>query len=429
MSAELPEPLAQPTVLDDPVTAESTVRSRVSQRRLGYGLFLLGFGWVFANSALGGVLAAAKIAVLAPDDKVFLLGVGTALSAVATTIALFVWGALSDLTRTRWGRRTPLIVVGAVAGAAMLALMPLTQSIGSFFAVWIAYCLLFNALPAAALAIFPDRIPADRRGTASAIYGGAQVIAGAIGSIAASRFISDPDPLFPILAIALLVMALPFVLIAPDFPSTDQPRAKLDLSGLLDAFRFPSGAPDFYWAFAGRFLLLLGLFMIQNFMLYLLTDYIGLSDHDAGTIVAIAGGASLVTITLGTVVAGPVSDRIGRRKIPIFLASALFGLAVLFPLIWPTSASMVIFSAVSGLGLGAFLSVDSALMTEVLPSEDTRGKDLGILNTANTVPQVLAPLVTSGIVSTGLGYRPVFLLSLVIISVGAVSIFKIKSVR
>lgn len=68
-------------------------------------------------------------------------------------------------------------------------------------------------------------------------------------------------------------------------------------------------------------------------------------------------------------------------------------------------------------------------MTEVLPSEDARGKDLGILNTANTVPQVLAPLITSGIVSAGLGYRPVFVISLVIISVGAVSIFKIKSVR
>ncbi|RAK28446.1 Na+/melibiose symporter-like transporter [Actinoplanes lutulentus] len=405
------------------------MRSRVSQRRLGYGLFLLGFGWVFANGALTTVVAAAKIAVLAPDDKVFVLGVGTALTAVATTIALFAWGAVSDLTRSRWGRRTPWIVFGAVTGAAMLILMALAQSLGTFFAAWVGYSLLFNALPAAALAVFPDRIPSDSRGTASAVYGGAQVIAGAIGSIVASRFISDPDPLLPVLAVSLLVLTLPFVFIAPDHPSTDQPRAKLDLRGLLDAFRFPSGAPDFYWAFAGRFLLLLGLFIVQSFMLYLLTDYIGLSDHDAGDIVAYAGLGSLVTITVGTLVAGPVSDRIGRRKIPIFLASALFGIAVVLPLAWPTATSMVIFSAVSGLGLGAFLSVDAALMTEVLPSEDARGKDLGILNTANTVPQVLAPLITSGIVSAGLGYRPVFVISLVIISVGAVSIFKIKSVR
>ncbi|MBB2943339.1 MFS family permease [Actinoplanes lutulentus] len=425
MSTELPEPRA----LDDPPVPDTTVRSRVSQRRLGTGLFLIGFGWLFANSAFVGVLAAAKIAVLEPDDKVFYLGAGTALSAVATTIALFAWGAISDLTRSRWGRRTPWIVFGAATGAGFLLLVPLTQTISSFFAVWIGYSLFFNALPAAVLAVFPDRIPTDKRGTASAIYGGAQVFAGAAGSIAASRFISDPDALFPILAAVMLTLPLSFVFLAPDYPSTDQPRTKLDLRGLADTFRFPTGAPDFYWAFAGRFLLLLGLYMVQNFMLYLLTDYIGLTDSQAGDTVAIAGAASLITIVIGTVVAGPVSDRIGRRKMPIFISSMLFGLAVALPLFWPTPTSMIIFSAVSGLGLGAFLSVDAALMTEVLPSQNARGKDLGILNTANTVPAVLAPLITSSIISAGLGYRPVFILSLTIIIIGAVSIFKIKSVR
>ena len=169
--------------------------------------------------------------------------------------------------------------------------------------------------------------------------------------------------------------------------------------------------------------------MVQNFMLYLLTDYIGLSDADAGNTVAVAGFASLITIVIGTVVAGPLSDRIRRRKLPIFGASLLFGVAVLIPLTWPTATAMVLFAAVSGLGLGAFLSVDAALMTEVLPSQEARGKDLGILNTANTVPQVIAPLITSGIVTLGFGYRPVFMLAFVVILIGAFSIFKIKSVR
>ena len=433
MSTDLPEPtthpLAHPVAINEAPVSEAGVRSRVSLRRLNVGLFVIGLAWLFANSALNSVLLAAKLAILEPDDKVFLLGVMTAIAGVTTTVALFVWGAVSDLTRTRLGRRTPWIIFGAVGGAIGLVLIAQAQSFGTLLAANIFYGLTLNALPAAVLAIFPDRVPVEKRGTSSTVYGGAQVMAGAVAGIVASRFISAPNPMFYLSAGVLIVLVAAFLAIAPDYSSKDEPRAALDLSGMKEAFRFPSGAPDFYWAFTGRFLLLLGQFMVQNFMLYLLTDYIGLSDADAGNTVAVAGFASLVTIVIGTVVAGPLSDRIRRRKLPIFGASLLFGVAVLIPLTWPTATAMVLFAAVSGLGLGAFLSVDAALMTEVLPSQEARGKDLGILNTANTVPQVIAPLITSGIVTLGFGYRPVFMLAFVVILIGAFSIFKIKSVR
>ena len=103
MSTDLQEPtahpLAHPLILAEP----TRVRSRVSLRRLNLGLFIIGFGWLFANASLTGVLLAAKLAILAPDDKVFLLGMTTAISGVTVTLALFFWGAISDLTRTRLG--------------------------------------------------------------------------------------------------------------------------------------------------------------------------------------------------------------------------------------------------------------------------------------------------------------------------------------
>ena len=64
---------------------------------------------------------------------------------------------------------------------------------------------------------------------------------------------------------------------------------------------------------------------------------------------------------------------------PIFVSSVLFGVAILLPLIWPTGTSMILFSAVSNLGLGAFLSVDTALITQVLPNDATRGKDRSMI--------------------------------------------------
>jgi MFS family permease len=429
MSNELPEPLAHPGILEEETRSIATAPPRTTTRRLGVALFILGFAWVFANGALVGVILAAKFAILDEPNKVFLFGLATAIGGVGTTLSLFFWGAISDLTRSRLGRRAPWILFGGVAGPIFFVLMALADSPVLLLVAFVGYGLAFNSLTSAALAVFADRVPREKRGTISAVYGGAQVIGGTFGSITASRFLEVPNTFMYIGAVMIFVGAVLFVLLAPDNSSKDVPRAKLDVRGLLDAFRFPKNAPDFYWAFAGRFLLLLGLYVVQNFTLYILTDYIGLTKGEAGDIIAISGIATLVTIVLGTFLGGPLSDKLKRRKLPIFIASLLFAVAVLVPFVWPTGTAMIIFAALSSLGLGAFLSIDTALMTEVIPSQEQAGKDLGILNTANTVPQVIAPLLTAAIVGIGFGYAPVFIVSLVIMLIGAFSIFKIKSVR
>ncbi len=84
--------------------------------------------------------------------------------------------------------------------------------------------------------------------------------------------------------------------------------------------------------------------------------------------------------------------------------------------------------ALAGVGFGIYLSVDAALMTEVLPSDEDRGKDLGILNMANTGGQMLAPVVASLTVAT-VGYRPLFVLGALVSVAAALCIRPIKSVR
>jgi MFS family permease len=426
-NASIPEPLAHPTTIDDPDVVVDP-HPRVTVRRLGVALLIVGLCWTFAGNVGSTTLLAAKIQLLEPSNKVFLYGLATALYALINTVALFVWGVASDQARTRFGRRIPFVAFGAVGGAIGLVLMGLAGSVGWLIAAFLLYGVLFSALPAALLATFPDRVPMLRRGTLSAVYGGGQVFGGAVGAIVASRFLSKPDPLFFGIAVVMLVGGLLFVIIAPDHANRDQPRDRLDLKGLLAAFKFPAKAPDFYWAFAGRFLLLLGLYMVTNFSLYILTDYIHLSKADTANVIAISGLTSLVTIVAGTVIAGPVSDRLKRRKAPILVASALFGIGVLIPLFSPTAVGMIVSGAICGLGLGAFLSVDAALLTDVLPSKESGGKDLGILNTANTIPQVIAPLTAAAIVGIA-GYAPIFIIGFVIVVLGAVSIFRIRSVR
>ena len=97
-------------------------------------------------------------------------------------------------------------------------------------------------------------------------------------------------------------------------------------------------------------------------------------------------------------VGGPLSDKLGRRKVFVFASSVVVAAALVVPLVMPTFTGWLIFTLVAGLGFGMFQSVDQALMSEVLPSKDSYAKDLGVVNIAATLPQTLAPAVGGAIV-------------------------------
>src|SRR6201981_4023414 len=62
-------------------------------------------------------------AIAGPAHKVAVLGWVTGIGAAVAMVATPVAGALSDRTTSRFGRRRPWIVCGALAGAAALCLL------------------------------------------------------------------------------------------------------------------------------------------------------------------------------------------------------------------------------------------------------------------------------------------------------------------
>jgi MFS family permease len=86
--------------------------------------------------------------------------------------------------------------------------------------------------------------------------------------------------------------------------------------------------------------------------------------------------------------------------------------------------------ALLGLGYGAFLAVDQALATQVLPDPHDRGKDLGIMNIAFQVPQALAPLLGAWVVA-GLGgsFGGLFMLSALAAILGALVVSLVRHVK
>jgi hypothetical protein len=68
-------------------------------------------------------------------------------------------------------------------------------------------------------------------------------------------------------------------------------------------------------------------------------------------------------------------------------------------------------------------------MSEVLPSKSSFAKDLGVVNIAATLPQVLAPAVAGFVILTFGGYIALFPIGIVLSVLGAVAVFFIKAVK
>ena len=74
-------------------------------------------------------------------------------------------------------------------------------------------------------------------------------------------------------------------------------------------------------------------------------------------------------------------------------------------------------------------SVDQALNVDVLPNEEEAGKDLGILNIATTLGQMVGPIVTSAIVVATGSYGLVFPAAIVMVALACIFILMIKKVK
>lgn len=431
----LPPQVAAPTgtTPDEPpgTGPDPRLARRGPQIRLGIALVLGGALWVGPFIGTIAVLLPAQLEIVAPDRKVALVATLSIVGSVVALLANILFGALSDLTRSRWGKRAPWMVLGSVVTAAMLVLLSRSQDVAAIVLVWCVFQLFLNAIVGPIVAIVPDRVPQRIRGTYSAVYG-VGVLAGSSGAtIIASRFVTDPATGMLVLGGLILLSGPVVALLAPDRSSKDAPKVAFSRATLLLNFTPPRrDSRDFYLALSGKLLFVLSMYSITGYQLYILTDYLGLDGVGAGAVIATMASVQLVLSLIFGAVSGPISDRIGRRK-PLVIGSALLmAAATSIPFFWQAPAAMIAF-AVVGLGIasGVYNSVDQALNYEVLPDPRTAAKDLGILNMANTGGQILGPLVTSALVA-GLGsYRPVFLAAALIGVVSALLIAPIRRSR
>ncbi len=353
------------------------------------------------------------------------------ISGIAGVFALLVYplaGALSDRTTSRFGRRKPWIVTGTLVFALSLAVLGLQTTFLGMGICWTLAIIGFCILTAALTATISDQVPVAQRGVISGWIAAPQAIGLVLGLVVIDGLGLDTMTGYLVMAGVVVVLVTPFLLLAPDAPLAEEDRPKLTVRALLAGFWIsPRKHPDFGWTLLGRVLVNVGNALGTTLLFFFLAH--GLNRDDPTGDLIILSLVYVVFIIASSLLLGRWSDRIGRRK-PFVIVSALFQAVAAGLLAFvPDFTVAVVAGALLGLGYGAFLSVDQALATQVLPNAATRGKDLGIMNIATTVPQAIAPLLGAWLVAAVAGFSGLFVISAVATVLGALAVIPIKSVR
>jgi MFS family permease len=411
---ELPEALAEPAL---PVRPGWTAL-----------LFVANLGLWLAIYAPIQVLLPEQSALLDQSNKAAVLSLVMGVGAFVALVANPLIGMVSDRTTSRWGRRHPWTVLGAVVGALGLVVLAVAGSTGTVILGW---CLVQAGLAgtlAALTSALPDRVPVGQRAQVGGFIGISQMLGTVLGTLIVTEVFTTIRGGYLACAVLVVLGALAFALCTPDARLPREYRPGGTPGESLRALWIPPRRyPDFAWGWATHFLINLGNALGTLYLLFFLGDAVHYPDPATGLLILMAlYGAALV---VGAIVCGITSDRSGRRRPYVVGSAVVMALAAVLLVVSPTWVAALIAAPLLGVGFGTYWAVALAILTQVLPAAADRAKDVGVINVANSLPQVIGPAIAGAVLAGTHSYPILFALSAVATLLGGVTVLRIRSVR
>lgn len=374
------------------------------------------------------VLAIKVSEITTPDTRAGALSLVAGVGALIALLANPFFGRLSDRTTSRFGMRKPWIVGGSIVGMGSLILLGSATNVAGVMVAWIVAQLSFNAALAALVATLPDQTAPAERGRLSGLIG----MTIPIGLVAAAFFAQLFDNAFQMAVVPGAVgtaLAIGFAFTFKDRVLTEKP-APLNLKEIAGSFYFnPRTYPGLGWAWFTKFLIYIGYCAALLYLPYFFADHLKVAETEVASLVFQATLVSAAGTVISSLAGGWISDRIGKRK-SMVIASAIILMAGLIVIATSTTTDQVLVGqAIAGLGLGCFGAVDVALITDLLPSNQSENaKTFGVFNIAQALPQSLVPALALPVITLG-GYPALFLGGAAVGIIGAVLVTRIKGVK
>jgi MFS family permease len=351
-------------------------------------------------------------------DKALGLGLVTGLGALAALVFNPVAGHYSD----RWvgaDNRAVMIIIGLVTGGIAHWVVGYQTSLLTISIWWVVCQATINIAYAPMSAIVVDHVDRRSWGLVWGLVSVAQAVGLVIGLAVVVLVFPSVTAGMTAIAVGYVVCLIPLVVVLLRLPRVSYPAApehgrRPDLRVLL------ATSGGFGLVFIGKFLIMLAETIAVLYLYYYLQDVVHYRDPGDGQLVLIL--IATVAAVIATVAVGRVADLSGGyRRYAVFASvlMALTGFVLAGTAAW---ALVVACSFALGAGYGAFQSVSQALSLVVLPSPANAGRDLGIINVAAAVPQVIGARIAGLVVAEAGGYRGLFVFA-GLLAVGAAVAF------
>jgi MFS family permease len=381
------------------------------------------------------VLLPLKAEAIDSAGKAVLLSQVAIFGSITASLANLLAGAISDRTTSRFGRRRPWMVAGGLATVASYFFIMTADTASELMLGVVGFQLAFNILFSALLAVLPDRVPDAQKGRVAAFLSLGHPIGAMAGAVLVGGLLVGEAARYIAISVVLLLAIAPFALALDDTPLAANERPPFRWRAFLaDLWIDPRAYPDFALAWVSRFMVLVAITLTQCYMLFYLQDALHYSqlfpgqrpEQGMALLTTVATCANVCCGMLG----GMLSDRLKRRK--LFAAGAAMTIAaatVTFSLV-PTWSVVVLGFVIFGCGVGCYYAVDIALVSQVLPSQQDAGKDLGVINLANTLPQAMAPILAMWVLGPShVNYHALYLVAAGLAAAGGLAILPIRGVR
>lgn len=349
-------------------------------------------------------------------------GVIMALDNILALFMLPLFGAFSDKTDTRFGKRTPFIVTGTLFAVVFMMLIPVADHFANVVLFLIslgAVLIAMGTYRSPAVALMPDLTPKPLRSKANAVIN----LMGAVGGIYALvmiRFLipkSDKPSYIPVYLSVALLMAVSvavLVLTIKEKKIGAEMKPYMEEADAADEETADSGTSGSKAAMPAPVKRSL-IFLLASVFLWF-TAYNAVTtafSRYAGVVWGMEGGSFANCLMVGTIAAiasyipiGILSTRFGRKKVilcGILLMTAAYASGYFFV---QYSWLLNVVFGITGIGWAA-INVNSYPMVVGMSRGSDIGKYTGLYYTFSMSAQIFTPIF-SGFLLENVSYRTLF---------------------
>ena len=394
---------------------------KIKKARLNYGkTILIGFG--FMSVQIAWIIYNAYVPLILKENESIqkLTWAGLAVGIIMVIDNIFgvvfqpLFGRISDRTHTRFGKRTPFLMVGIPLCALFFIFIPRIHIVGILMLDVIVFNFIMSTWRSPVVAMMPDFVPSELRSEGNAvinIMGGVGVVLGTVAGKIITFIMPEGTEesvirnnvfLFGAVIMVICLMVVVFLVKEPDNriskaeiitreAELKKDKAKKEGKGglkgsglskpelkslifMLVALFFNSNATD----------------SIQTYFTTFAKYELGFTESNASLIIALFAAATAI----GAIPAGKLGRRFGRKKT---IMTGWAGVLVLFTLYFVTKLQFLLYVAiVCGGALIAFITINTLPLVLEIGGPDKLGTFTGYYYTATFSASIVGPVLVGG---------------------------------